>query len=196
MICDLPNKFFSSISFNLILYFMTNLRREPGAFFIFYLFSFMSILCMSMIFRTIGALSRSLAQAMAPAAIFILALIIYTGFAIPISSMPVWFRWINYVDPISYSFEALIINEFHNRDFPCSTFAPTGPGYGNLAPDQHICSAIGAAAGANFVNGDAFIESSFQYFASHLWRDFGAIIAYTVLFCASMCTTRFGFSLR
>lgn len=38
---------------------------------------------MSMIFRSIGALSKTLAQAMAPAAILILALVIYTGFAVP-----------------------------------------------------------------------------------------------------------------
>jgi ABC-type multidrug transport system permease subunit len=48
---------------------------------------------------------------MAPAAIFILALIIYTGFAIPIIDMHPWFRWINYLDPVAYAFEALMINE-------------------------------------------------------------------------------------
>ena len=38
---------------------------------------------MSMIFRSIGALSKTLAQAMAPSAVLILALVIYTGFAVP-----------------------------------------------------------------------------------------------------------------
>ena len=111
MICDLPNKVLTSVFFNLTLYFMTDLRRTPGAFFTFYLFSFVCILAMSMIFRTIGALSRSLAQAMAPAAILILALVIYTGFAIPVRDMHPWFRWINYLDPVAYAFEALMINE-------------------------------------------------------------------------------------
>jgi ABC-type multidrug transport system permease subunit len=66
---------------------------------------------MSMVFRTIGALSRSLAEAMAPAAVFILALVIYTGFAVPIRDMHPWFRWINYIDPVAYAFESLMINE-------------------------------------------------------------------------------------
>lgn len=87
MICDLPNKILTSVFFNCTLYFMTNLRRTPSAFFIFYLFSFACVLAMSMLFRTIGALSRTLAQAMAPAAVFILALVIYTGFAVPIRDM-------------------------------------------------------------------------------------------------------------
>jgi ATP-binding cassette subfamily G (WHITE) protein 2 (PDR) len=111
MICDLPNKILTSVFFNITLYFMTGLRRTPGAFFTFYLFSFTCVLAMSMIFRTIGALSRSLAQAMAPVAVIILALVIYTGFAVPIRDMHPWFRWINYLDPVAYAFESLMINE-------------------------------------------------------------------------------------
>lgn len=87
MICDLPNKILTSIFFNITLYFLTHLRRTPSAFFVFYLFSFMCTLAMSMIFRSIGALSRTLAQAMAPAAVLILSLVIYTGFVVPVGNM-------------------------------------------------------------------------------------------------------------
>jgi ATP-binding cassette, subfamily G (WHITE), member 2, PDR len=66
---------------------------------------------MSMIFRSIGSLSRSLSQALAPAAVFILGLILYTGFTIPLAYMRPWFKWITYIDPVSYAFEALMINE-------------------------------------------------------------------------------------
>lgn len=145
MICGLPEKILTSILFNVTLYFLTNLRRTPGAFFTFYLFSFVCTLAMSMLFRTIGALSKTLAQAMAPAAVFILALIIYTGFAVPIRDMHPWFRWINYLDPVAYAFEALMVNEFHNRRFNCSAFVPQGPGYESLSPDERLCSAVGAA---------------------------------------------------
>jgi ATP-binding cassette, subfamily G (WHITE), member 2, PDR len=124
MLCDLPNKMVSSVFFNITLYFLTNLRRTPGAFFTFYLFSFTCVLAMSMVFRTIGALSRSLAQAMAPAAVFILALVIYTGFAVPIRDMHPWFRWINYLDPVAYAFESLMINEVSPSCFarPCDAY--------------------------------------------------------------------------
>jgi ATP-binding cassette subfamily G (WHITE) protein 2 (PDR) len=111
MICDLPNKIVSSIFFNLTLYFMTGLKRTPSAFFTYLLFSFLCVLAMSMLFRSIGALSRTLSQAMAPAAMIILALVIYTGFTIPTRDMHPWFRWINFIDPVAYAFEALMINE-------------------------------------------------------------------------------------
>jgi ATP-binding cassette, subfamily G (WHITE), member 2, PDR len=48
---------------------------------------------------------------MAPAAVFILALIIYTGFTIPTGQMHPWFKWIAYLNPVAYGFEALMINE-------------------------------------------------------------------------------------
>ena len=90
MIVGLPEKIITSIFFNLTLYFMTNLRRTPSAFFIYYLFSFVVALTMSMVFRTIGAVSRTLAQAMAPAAVFILALVVYTGFVVTVIDMHRW----------------------------------------------------------------------------------------------------------
>lgn len=62
MIMDLPNKIGTTIIFDLVVYFMTNLRRTPEHFFIFFLFTFVCTLTMSMFFRSIGALSRTLAQ--------------------------------------------------------------------------------------------------------------------------------------
>ncbi|KAH6679698.1 putative ABC transporter CDR4 [Halenospora varia] len=188
MICDLPNKIGTTIIFDLVVYFMTNLRRTPEHFFVFFLFTFVCTLTMSMYFRSIGALSRTLAQAMAPAAVFILALVIYTGFAIPTRDMHPWFRWINYLDPVSYAFEALMINEFHDRRIECSVFVPMGPTYMNVAPDQRICSTTGAAAGANFVDGDTFLNVNYQYYRSHLWRNLGIMFALMVFGCAVYLT--------
>ncbi|KAL9127279.1 MAG: hypothetical protein Q9217_003814 [Psora testacea] len=184
MICDLPSKIGTSIFFNLTLYFMTNLRRTPSAFFTYYLFSFLCVLAMSMFFRSIAAMSRTLAQAMAPAAVLILALVIYTGFAVPIRDMHPWFRWINYIDPVAYAFESLMINEFHNRDFSCTNFVPTGSSYANVSPDERVCNTVGSRPGQDYVNGDAFINTSFSYYHSHLWRNLGILLAITVGLCA------------
>ncbi|KAA8565710.1 hypothetical protein EYC84_009553 [Monilinia fructicola] len=183
MLCDIPNKVATTIIFDLGLYFMTNLRRTPEHFFIFLLFTFVCTLTMSMFFRSIASLSRSLSEAMAPAAIFILAIVTYTGFAVPIRDMHPWFRWINYVDPVSYGFEALMINEFHGRKIPCSVFIPSGENYTNLGADERICSATGAAAGADFVDGDRYIELNFGYSHTHLWRNLGILIAFMLFGC-------------
>jgi ATP-binding cassette, subfamily G (WHITE), member 2, PDR len=65
-----------------------------------------------------------------------------------------------------------MINEFHDRKIPCSAtmFVPAGPSYLNISSDERICSTTGAAAGADFVDGDTYININFQYYYSHLWR--------------------------
>lgn len=102
-IVELPSKILIAIFFNLIIYFIPDLRRTAGHFFIFFLFSFTTTLVMSNIFRWIGAVSRSMAQAMVPSSIFMMILVIYTGFAIPTRDMHPWFRWLNWLNPIAVS---------------------------------------------------------------------------------------------
>lgn len=184
MLCDMPYKLTNAVTFNITLYFMTNLRREPGAFFVFLLFSIMTTLVMSMLFRTIAASSRTLSQALVPAAILILGLIIYTGFTIPTPNMLGWSRWMNYIDPIAYGFESLMVNEFHNREFKCQKemFVPAGPGYMNTPLAHKICSVVGAEAGSGIVQGDDYLHQSFQYYNTHKWRNFGIMIGFMVFF--------------
>ncbi|OCF76740.1 ATP-binding cassette, subfamily G (WHITE), member 2, PDR [Kwoniella mangroviensis CBS 8886] len=181
---DMPYKITNAICFNLILYFMTNLRREPGPFFFFMLISFACTMVMSMVFRSIASLSRTLTQALAPAAILILALVIYIGFAINVDYMKGWARWINYIDPIAYGFESLMINEFHGRDYACSAVVPTGQGYGSTTGTESVCSSIGSKPGSMVVNGDDYINAAYKYYHAHKWRNFGVLIAFFLFFTA------------
>ncbi|GKT93710.1 ABC-2 type transporter [Colletotrichum tofieldiae] len=193
MLCDMPYKIMNTIVFNLVLYFMTNLRREPGAFFFFLLISFFTVLTMSMIFRTIASSSRTLSQAMVPAAILILDLVIFTGFVIPIDYMLGWCRWLNYLDPLAYAFESLIVNEFHDRNFVCSVSNivpnPAVAGYENLPSAQRVCSAIGSVAGLDYVNGDNYVGSGFRYEYGNRWRNFGILIAFMLFFLMTYMVT-------
>ncbi|OWP04280.1 hypothetical protein B2J93_9348 [Marssonina coronariae] len=186
MLTDMPYKILNAITFNLTLYFMVNLNRQAGNFFFFVLISFMLTMVMSMLFRSIGSLSRTLSQAMAPTAVLILAIVIYTGFALPVPNMRGWSRWINYIDPVAYGFEALMINEFVGRNYTClpTSFVPSGDGYENLLPTNQVCSAVGAIPGSNVVRGQDYIGKSYQYYASHKWRNFGILWAFLVGFCA------------
>ncbi|KRZ98223.1 uncharacterized protein AC631_06017, partial [Debaryomyces fabryi] len=92
-----------------------------------------------------------------------------------------WCRWINYLDPVGYAFEALIANEFHGRNFDCAQFVPSGPGY-PTSGDSIVCSVVGASTGSNIVNGDDYINQSFEYYFSHRWRNWGIIVAFVLFF--------------
>lgn len=76
-----------------------------------------------------------------------------------------------------------MINEFNNRRFPCSTIVPSGDTYANLTPDQRSCPVPGSVPGVDYVEGTAYINQAFRYYRSHLWRNFGILVAMVIGFC-------------
>lgn len=167
---DLPYKIINMFVFNLVIYFMANLKREPGAFFFFCLVTFLITLVQSAIFRILASVTRTSDQAMIPSALLCLGLMIYTGFTTPTRYMPGWSRWMAYINPLAYAFESLMANEFHGQEFPCAELVPLGPEYVGLPSASQICSVVGAEPGSLMVNGDNYINSSFDYWDSHKWR--------------------------
>ena len=138
---------------------------------------------MSGVFRTLAASTKTLAQAMSMAGVMVLAIVIYTGFVIPTPQMQdiPWFSWIRWINPVFYTFEALVANEFHGRQFICSQFIPAYP---NLSGDTFICAVRGAVTGQRTVSGDAYIESQYQYTYAHVWRNLGIVIGFWIFFMA------------
>lgn len=183
MLCDLPNKVLLTAGFNIPFYFLANMRRTPSAFLTFYLFAFISLLTGSMLYRTIGAMSRTLTASIAPGSVFILLLVIYTGFVLPIPSMHPWLRWFGYINPVGYAFESLMINEISGRHFPCRSFVPEGPNYSDVSSRQRMCSITGATFGSDLVDGDSYLSMTYQYYPSHLWRNLGVLFGFMAFLC-------------
>lgn len=182
IVMDLPYKLVNTILLNTILYFMGHLRREPGAFFFFLLMSFTMTLTMSMMFRLIGSVTKSVSQALAPASIILLGIALYTGFAIPPHEMKPWIGWIRWLNPVYYGLESLFLNEFIGRNFPCSTYIPKGTGYEAVGAKERVCNTVGSVAGQDFVSGTEYLRISYGFVDSHRWRNFGVLIAFIVLF--------------
>jgi ABC-type multidrug transport system ATPase subunit len=122
------------------------------------------------------------------AGVSVLAFAIYTGYVIPKPSMHPWFKWITYIDPLSYAFETLMANEFHGVMAVCATLVPSGPSFRNASPSNQVCAVTGAKPGQTFVNGDDYIAVSFSYYHSHLGRN-------TAILCAFVCGFTFTFAL-
>lgn len=179
IVSDIPIKFVQATVFDIIFYFMVGLRREPAQFFLFFLVTYISTFAMSGIFRTMAAITKTASQALALSGVLILALVIYTGFTISVPLMHPWFSWLRFINPLFWAFEILVANEFHGRQFTCSAIVPA---YTPLVGDSWICSVVGAVPGQSTVSGDDYIAASYQYYYSHVWRNFGIIIAFLVAF--------------
>lgn len=105
-----------------------------------------------------------------------------------------WSRWINYINPIAYAFESLMINEFASRDFFCapSMFIPSGGPYNSVPLQNKICAVLGARAGETSISGIRYLEQSFSYSENHLWRNLGIMLGYSVFFmCVYLILSEF-----
>lgn len=120
-------------------------------------------------FRAIAAAFSSEATAQAFAGISTLALAIYTGYTIPKPSMIGALRWITYINPLRYGFEAVLTNEFRTLDGRCSALVPNGAGYEGVSLENQVCAVVGAVPGQDFVNGARFAELSYGFKFSNTW---------------------------
>ncbi|KAK4234448.1 ABC-2 type transporter-domain-containing protein [Achaetomium macrosporum] len=181
---ELPNKLATSVVTNIPLYFMTNLRRAADGFFVFWFVTFVCTLTMSMFFRMLGSLSRTLEETMAPVSTLVMLFVMYAGYVIPPGYMVPWLGWVRWINPVYYAYEALMVNEFDGRVFPCTTVVPEGPQYTQGGMEGRVCSAIGAVPGAQDVQGAAYLALKFGYVRSHLWRNLGILVSIMFIFGA------------
>lgn len=180
-VVDAPLVLVQVLIFDLVVYFMSNLSRTPSQFFISVLILWIVTMSMYSFFRAIGSLVKSLDVATRITGVAIQALIVYTGYLIPPQKMRPWFKWLIWINPVQYGFEALMANEFTGLDIECipPSLVPEGPG---VLPQYQSCTLQGSQAGQVFVKGADYIRIAFTYERAHLWRNIGIIAAFWIFF--------------
>jgi ATP-binding cassette, subfamily G (WHITE), member 2, SNQ2 len=189
---DLPVLTFQVSLFSVILYFMVGFKISAAAFFTYWILVFSTTMCMTAMFRAIGAAFSNFDAAAKVSGFAVAAIFTYTGYFIPKTSMHPWFVWIYWIDPLAYAFQSLMGNEFHGQTIPCANnnLIPNGPNYTNNA--NKACSGVGGATrGATSVTGDQYLNS-LAYSHSHLWRNFAIVWVWWALFVGItvFCTSR------
>ncbi|XHF96820.1 hypothetical protein AWENTII_000437 [Aspergillus wentii] len=185
VVVDFPAIFCMVVPFTIIVYFMTGLDVDVSKFFIYFLFVYTTTFCITSLYRMFAALSPTIDDAVRFSGIALNVLILFVGYVIPKQALihgSIWFGWLFYVNPISYSYEAVLSNEFSGRVMECaaSQVVPSGPGYDD--PQYQGCALTGSTAGSTNVSGDSYLDTTFQFTRSHMWRNFGVVIAFTVLY--------------
>ncbi|KAK8045403.1 hypothetical protein PG993_005427 [Apiospora rasikravindrae] len=198
VIQDIPVIAVQVCIFGLIMYFMTNLDVEAGKFWIYMLFVFTNTIMITALYRAFASLSPEIDTAVRFSGIALNLLVIYTGYVIPKTQLLgdyIWFGWLYWINPIAYSFESVISNEFSGKTVECapSQLVPQGPG---IQPEYQGCATTGANVNSRSVSGSDYIGASFGYTRANLWRNFGVVIAFTVLYIlvTVMATELFDFS--
>ncbi|KAJ5619237.1 hypothetical protein N7510_003221 [Penicillium lagena] len=183
---DIPIIFFQVSIFSVIFYFLVGLTTTANAFFTYWIIVVAATMCMTAMFRAIGATAQTFDSASKISGLIITATVMYTGFLIQKMAMHPWFVWIYWIDPLAYAFEALLANEFHDKIIPCvgNNLIPNGPSYLNSQAFQSCAGVGGAIQGETVVHGDNYL-ASLAYSHAHVWRNFGIIWAMWFLFVAT-----------
>lgn len=162
--------------FSIIVYFMTNLYRSAGAFFVFYLMILSGNIAMTLFFRILGVISPDFDYAIKFAVVIITFFVTTSGYLIQYQSEKVWLRWIYWINALGLAFSAMMENEFGRIDLTCvdSQLVPSGPGYGNIS--HQVCTLAGSKPGSNLISGSDYIVQGFSYSPKDLWRNWGIIM--------------------
>ncbi|CAK9439979.1 uncharacterized protein LODBEIA_P40790 [Lodderomyces beijingensis] len=185
-VTSIPISIFVNVCFVVILYFLSNLAREAGKFFICFLFVVLLHLTMGSMFQAVAAINKSVAGANALGGVLVLASLMYSSYMIQRPSMHPWFKWISYINPVLYAFEAIITSEFHGRHMTCTGryLVPSGPSYEGLEPGNQVCFFPGSVPGRDWVLGDDYLRVAYTYSFAHVWRNFGILIGFLAFFLA------------
>lgn len=185
-VTSIPISVLINIFFVIILYFLSNLAREPGKFFIAFLFVVLLHLTMGALFKAVASINKTVAAANALGGVLMMASLMYSSYMIQRPSMHPWFKWISYINPVLYAFEAIVASEFHGRHMKClgQYLTPSGPGYENLGNGEQACAFLGSKVGQDWVLGDDYLKTAYTYSFNHVWRNFGIMIGFMAFFLA------------
>lgn len=124
------------------------------------------------------------------AAVIISIMVQWAGYVQPLDRQHGYVKWLTYLDPVYYAYEAMVINEIGFITLTCAggQIVPLGPQYNmdGLGENQ-ACTLPGAQTGHVEVLGQDYLDAAFGFSHGHLWRDVGILFVFLVGFLALTC---------
>mmetsp|Transcript_7924 Transcript_7924/g.14521 ORF Transcript_7924/g.14521 Transcript_7924/m.14521 type:complete len:1594 (+) Transcript_7924:169-4950(+) len=116
---NLPISVLDSLVLGSIVYFMVGFTLAGGGshYFVFLLFLISFGICMSSLIRLLGYTFKTQAEAMATFIIFIMLMIIFSGGVVTRNAIPDYFIWIYWINPITWAYTSIVINEFDSDTY-------------------------------------------------------------------------------
>ncbi|KAJ3579017.1 hypothetical protein NPX13_g1549 [Xylaria arbuscula] len=180
-IADIPFTLIGVSLFEIIYYFLAGFTLDGGKFFTQWFIYIIFTLCLLSFYRMIGAWNTHFGVASQIAGWSTMVIMVYAGYLIPVPQMHPWFKWIACIDPVQYSFGALMGSETGGLTLECvePEFIPYG---GNYQDIYRGCSAPGSTPGQSTYSGADYLRAQYGDFTQHVWRNVGIVIAFWIFF--------------
>ncbi|KAL0463859.1 UNVERIFIED_CONTAM: ABC transporter G family member 36 [Sesamum latifolium] len=155
-----PISIFEATVWMVTTYYTIGFAPEPNRFFKQFLLIFAIQQMAAGIFRFIAGICRTMIIANTGGSLTLMVVFLLGGFILPKDQIPDWWRWGFWVSPLSYGYNAFVVNEM---------FAPR---WMNKLVSPKLCK-IGVAIMNNF---DIFVDKNWY------WIGVGALLGFTLLF--------------
>lgn len=189
---DATNNILLPLLYGIVVYWTAGLRPSMGHFGKFLLGFYGTLSCAQNMGFFLSILFPDLQMAMILVPPLTLFMFIAAGFYIPFNSMNVGMKWLSYLSFARYGYSGLLINEFRDREIPCSNYNNGGDGDGDGDSAQGITfgSSSGSGSGSgNDTNDMCPMQGSLVYesmglegiFASY-WVNIGVLAVFQLMF--------------
>ncbi|EED88176.1 ABC transporter protein, partial [Thalassiosira pseudonana CCMP1335] len=148
MAMDLPLSIIEATLIASISYFWVDMTPGANHFFLF-LFTLIGLECVGQAFgRVLCALSRTQVSANVTSSLCILLFATVGGFMPAYGSVTWLLRWLSWITPVAYAFEAMMINQFDGTTF-----------FGLVIVNENGTSTTGSVDGTNYLNSQSLPRS-------------------------------------
>ncbi|KAH8673305.1 ABC-2 type transporter-domain-containing protein [Xylariales sp. PMI_506] len=194
-LADIPIALVIFSVFEVVFYFMANFEHDAGKFFTQWFIYILNSLCLNSFYRMIGAWCKHFGLASQISGWCTMVMMVYAGYLIPVPDMHPWFRWIAYINPVTYVFSAAMGSEVSGVDIECvePQFVPYGGSYDSSS--YRSCTLAGSTTGSLRVSGESYLVAQYGDPTQHTWRNAGIVIAFWIFF-AIMCAIGFEVNLH
>ncbi|KAF6001001.1 mitochondrial chaperone [Cyanidiococcus yangmingshanensis] len=168
---DIPIQFVEVFIYLTLVTYMTKLQggRRYGFAILIVWFTGMAV---NTLLKAIGYASPYTDIALVLASLVIMLMVLSVGFLATPPNIPVYLRWVYWINPFHYAYEGIMLNEFDGLYFHCkpSELQPAG-----VPPAYQVCP---------IKNGIQYLHSTYSFSSnpSYKWIDFVIIAAYYVGF--------------
>jgi ABC-type multidrug transport system permease subunit len=120
MMIEIPILILSPLVMQVMVYWSIGFKAEPKSFWMQYFALEMLVQCASAIGFLISTIVPAFSVAITIAPAYLMPIILFGGRLVNLNTVFVWLRWIQWLSPIRYGFEALAISQWN--DDPTTEF--------------------------------------------------------------------------
>ncbi|PIN08714.1 Pleiotropic drug resistance proteins (PDR1-15), ABC superfamily [Handroanthus impetiginosus] len=119
--------------YSLILYSMIGFTWNAASFFWFYFFVFMCFVYFTLYGMMLVALTPNYQMAAIVMSFFLSFWNLFSGFLIPRTEIPIWWRWYYWASPVAWTIYGLVTSQVGNKDTLVQV-----PGFGNIPVKEYL----------------------------------------------------------